>query len=179
MAGLTLRMTGDKELKTLLKKMSSKAKNLAPPLKSIKMGLIASIDKNFKAGGRPEKWKPLSPGTIAKRKKEGKGAKILQDTGTLKQSITGFSDKRTAKAGTNIKYAGIHQKGGIIRIPAMVIRPKKASALHFFIGGKEIFCKSARLPERNVRIPARPFALIQDEDTKNFKLLILKHLRAK
>jgi len=177
--GLTLQMKGDKELKALLKRMQEKAKDLSPPLKSIKMGLIASIDRNFREEGRPDKWQSLSPATLARRRKAGAGAKILQDTGRLKMSITAYSDKTMAKAGTNVPYAAIHQYGGTIKIPPMIIRPKNVKALHFFMDGKEVFCKFARLPERNVRIPARPFMLIQDEDMEDYKLLILNHLRSK
>ena len=75
-------------------------------------------------------WQPLKyRSLIAKynrglRKSQGKKAvrgrsKILQDTGTLKRSITMRHDNREAAVGTNIKYAKVHNFGfGKKNIPA-------------------------------------------------------------
>lgn len=51
--------------------------------------------------------------------------------------------------GSNLEYARIHDQGG--DIPAQTIRPKRAKALRFFIGGKAVFAKRAKIPARRVR----------------------------
>jgi phage gpG-like protein len=116
-------------------------------------------------------WKPLSQlqqerreaklGSVTRLRQQqlaGKGfakVKILQDRGVLRQSFTPESGPGNAfrhvelgedfvRISTNVEYARIHNKGG-------VIRPVKAAALVFQApGGGLIFAKK-------VTIPARPF----------------------
>ena len=59
-------------------------------LNLIGVALLYWVDQNFRKEGIEIKWRPLSPNTIAARRKNGRGAKILQDTGRLKMS---FIDK--------------------------------------------------------------------------------------
>ncbi|GAH15650.1 unnamed protein product, partial [marine sediment metagenome] len=56
---------GDEKVKALLKKAGNKAKDLRVPLKRCGILMLRSIDKNFRAEGRPKRWVPLSPMTIA------------------------------------------------------------------------------------------------------------------
>ena len=64
-------------------------------------------------------WDPLKPATISARrvgpraKKPGgrRAIKILQDTGTLRRSITSLSDNTSAEIGTNVFYGIFHQEG--------------------------------------------------------------------
>jgi len=72
------------------------------------------------------------------------------DSGRLVGSITYEASDSHVEVGTNAIYAAIHQLGGIIR-------PKTAQALRFFIGDREIFVQQ-------VKIPARPFLGLDDED---------------
>lgn len=58
---------------------------------------------------------------------------------------------RVAQSG-DVKYGGIHEFGG--RTPAHIIEASKAKALHFMMGGKEIFAKrvnhpGSQMPERS------------------------------
>lgn len=66
--------------------------------------------------------------------------KLLASVG-YRVSVTG--DRIKAEVGTNLKYARIHEYGGIIK-------PVKGKFLKFEIGGRTIFAKQ-------VKIPARPF----------------------
>jgi HK97 gp10 family phage protein len=73
-------------------------------------------------------------------------------TGTLSRSIhMEATDKpgtlAAIKIGTDVKYAAIHEFGGIIV-------PKDAKMLHFFIGNEEIFAKSVHMPARPYLRPA-------------------------
>lgn len=165
---ISIDIKGDKEIQALIKRAGSKAKNLKKPLKQACVLMIGSIDKNFRAEGRPKKWAKLAPMTIAMRRKKGKGAKILQDKGGLKGSFAyKVTSNQQAYVGTKAKFAGLHQHGGTIRIPARDIYPVKASVLHFVIGGRDVFAKYVHQKARSVTIPARPFLLFQDEDRRN------------
>jgi len=74
------------------------------------------IDLNFQREGNDEgKWKPLAKSTIERRRK-GPGigsAKILQDIGRLKQSMTFDPNKSPhyVDVGTNVTYGKFHQEG--------------------------------------------------------------------
>lgn len=67
--------------------------------------LIRSIQLNFKAGGRPNKWT---------KRKDNKTHNILIKSGILKNSIFATVDQNVGKIniGTNVVYAAIHNFGG-------------------------------------------------------------------
>lgn len=119
--------------------------------------LKRSIQRNFDEGGRPVRWQPLALSTLQTlgkyrmkhggarwagltREERGSAAlsnkKILIDTGRLRRSIRAVVvNDTTLEIGTHdVPYAAIHQKGG------MAGRGKR------------------------VRIPARPYLVIQEED---------------
>lgn len=52
-----------------------------------------------------------------------------------------------------VAYAAIHEFGGVI--PAHFVFPDTAKALHFFIGGREVFAAYAEIPD--VTMPERSF----------------------
>lgn len=153
-----------------------------PPLSALKqigITMIASVDKNFEYEGRPVRWAPLSAMTLAMRRNRNKAsAKILQDTGNLRRSITYDirEDGEAVAIGTSVPYAAIHQYGGKIRIPARTIVPKKAKALRFIVNGKEVFAKSAKQKARTVTIPQRKFLMFQDEDISDIRTILLEAL---
>lgn len=80
-------------------------------------------------------------------------------TGALRRSITAaplaeIGDTIVAEvfSSGDVKYAGIHEFGG--KTAAHDIYPKDAQALHFMMGGNEIFAKvvhhpGSRMPERS------------------------------
>jgi len=174
---ISYEIKNDEKVKALLKKAGNKAKDLRIPLKRCGILMLRSIDKNFRAEGRPKRWAPLSPMTIAMRRKEGKGAKILQDTGHGKGSIVyKVVSNQKAQIGTNLGYMKIHQEGGSIKIPARDIYPVKAKALHFVIGGEDIFVKHVHQKARIVKIPQRKFLLFQEEDKKNIVKVFTEYL---
>jgi len=167
----------DEKVKALLKKAGDKAKNLRIPLKRAGILMLGSIDKNFREEGRPEKWAPLSPMTIAMRRKEGKGAKILQDTGIGRGSIVYevVSDQEV-QIGTRLDYMRIHQKGGSVKIPPRDIYPVKAKALHWVSDGKDVFAMHVHQKERTAKIPQRKFLLFQEEDKTNIVKIFTEYL---
>lgn len=126
--------------------------DLRPALKLSGLYMMRSINKNFEEEGRPVKWKRLSPATIAARRKgPGPGMpRILQDTGTLRASVTAVRGKgkgagkgiwKLSKAqliiGTRVEYAAKHQLGK--------------------------------------GVPKRPFLLFQREDVKKIGIIFLRY----
>jgi len=100
------------------------------------------------------------------------------DTGRLRASpsnVYRLTDMSLVM-GTNLGYARKLQEGGTVRIPARTIKPKKAKALHFWIGGTEIFVKSVQQPARTVTIPPRPFILFQEQDKDQIRNLIMQYI---
>ena len=111
-AVFSFKIENNEKVKALLKKAGSKAKNLRVPLKRAGILMVGSIDKNFRAEGRPDKWTPLSDMTLSMRRKNGRGAKILQDTGRGKGSMAyKVISNKQVEIGTDVGYMATHQTG--------------------------------------------------------------------
>jgi len=175
---ISYEIKNDEKVKALLKKAGDKAKDLRVPLKQCGILMLSSIDKNFRAEGRPKRWAPLSPMTIAMRRKKGRGAKILQDTGHGKGSIIyKVVSNQKVQIGTNLGYMKIHQEGGSIKIPPRTIRPVKAKALHWISSaGEDVFAMVVHQKARTAKIPQRKFLLFQEDDKKNIVKIFTEYL---
>jgi phage gpG-like protein len=106
--------------------------------------LLGWINKNFKDEGTEKPWQRLAASTIARRRAgnitsaQGRtpggrvgisgislsGAKILQDTGRLKQSFVSRATNQSVIVGTALNYATTHQFGRG-RIPARPMLPSE------------------------------------------------------
>ena len=75
-------------------------------------------------------------------------ASIFEDVSSDATSVIG----KIASSG-DVKYAGIHEYGGVI--PAHEILPNKKKALMFVIGGKTVFAARVQMPD--VTMPERSF----------------------
>jgi len=88
----------------------------------------------------------LLRGYIVKYKLSGQRLKVR--TGRLRTSIekevSGKGLDIVGRVGSNLKYARIHELGGPTE--DITIVPVRAKALHFFIGGQEIFCRAVHMP---------------------------------
>jgi phage virion morphogenesis protein len=145
--------------------------NWRPLLEDVKGRLLQSVNQNFVSQGRPRAWTPLAPSTLAHRR--GGRAQILRDTGRLQASITGRIEGLSVVVGTNVVYAAIHQYGGTIHVPE--VRPRRAQALRFVTAsGQVVYARRAKA--HTVRIPARPYLLLQDSDRQYIRLAIGRHL---
>ena len=100
--------------------MVERSKDLSPAFEAIARYLQGVVMRNFKAEGRPVKWAPLAPSTIADRMRKGYGSgPILQRSGGLMKSLTtpgapGFSLRvgpRSVAYTSNIFYFRFHQVG--------------------------------------------------------------------
>lgn len=143
----------------------------APLMKKLAGLMEDAVQENFEQQGRP-KWLGWSP-RYAKQRGPGQ---ILQRSGRLAASITAYSDNEMATVGTNVIYAGIHQSGGKISIPA---RSQKAYYRHNTNDYKKIggilenrFAKKSRsnysewhtIPAYEINMPARPFLRLTESD---------------
>ena len=104
-----------------LRGIRERAKDLTVPLRAGGFHMLRSIRENFRAGGRPTRWKPLASATL---KAKAPKTKLLVDTGRLMGSITFRAERDELAVGSNVIYARIHQLGGragqghATRIPA-------------------------------------------------------------
>jgi len=154
----------DKEFRKAMSALAKQNADLRPLFKRYQVIMIRSFNQNFKQEGRPKKWKPLSPSTVANRRKGSK--RILQDTGQLRAScavesapgnITRFR-KNSLVMGTNLKTAKWHQDG----TDPYTITPRHSKYLRFATSSGWRFARQVHHPG----LPARPFIMIHDEDEK-------------
>lgn len=123
-------------------KLGADIRSFREPLKrSIQQVLAPSFRTNFEAGGRPEKWAPLSEFAVEMR---GNDRPILVRSGRLKKTIQQF----------NI-WTVDREKAAILDLPQKIWYGK----IHQAGYGKRGTGQSAA-----AGIPARPFVMIQEED---------------
>lgn len=96
---------------------------------STKLRFVRGIDPDRK------KWLP------SLRVKQG-GGFTMRRSNRLMDSITHNSTNSGTAWGTNVKYAGIHQFGG-------VIKAKGGGNLRFKIGGRFVSVKAVTIPKRS------------------------------
>jgi phage gpG-like protein len=111
-------------------KMARRKKNLDNRSRFYQRAVVyvdAWIQKNFKTQGEPfGGWQPLSPVTIARRRKGPKarlGEKILQDTGQLKSRWKKTWGARQGIIQAGVPYAVYHDEG--LGAPKREILPEK------------------------------------------------------
>lgn len=162
--------SGEQKTFSQLKKS---ARVLRPALLDIGDVLEASVDQNFKAEGRPIKWKKLKPATIKARRQSG--PQILNKTGELSLSVVSKVKGNTVEIGSPLEYARIHNQGGTINHPGgtkyKVIGKGKAAFLK-----KEATDFDGITKPHKIKIPARPFLLFQKEDIVEAKDILQDHL---
>ena len=134
-----------------------------------KRGLNASLAETvrestverFRTGKDPsgKKWK-----TSIRAANEG--GKTLVQSAQLRNSINSRTDASGFVVGTNVIHAATHQLGA-----DRTIRARKAKALRFQVGGRWVTKKAVR-----IRIPARPFLGLSDEDVEEIKATIDEYM---
>ncbi len=109
---LKVKATGFEELSKSIKKLTGKIKNQTKPYAESKIIMLKDVHQHFKyKQGEDKKWDKLTRVTLLRRRKKGKGAKILQDSGRGRMSITAISGMKFAAIGTNLDYMIEHQEG--------------------------------------------------------------------
>lgn len=106
-----------------------------------------------------ERANTLAAALEAKVQQKLAGAVLRTHTGALARAIVATVAETPVGVGVSIgtggdiKYAAIHEFGGVI--PAHAIVPDKARALAFAVGGKEVFAARVNLPA--VTMPERSY----------------------
>lgn len=144
-----------------------------------------SVQLNFQHGGRPTKWQPSMT-------EKTTGRKTMQPTGRLKASITFEADMERVVIGSPVSYARIQQEGGVVRpkskkFLAIPVHPDAYSKRPRDFGEDFLFSIPDRgglrlvheerggalttyfLLRKLVRIPARPFLMLQESDKKRLE----------
>lgn len=180
MADFSIDIKGLKEADNMLVRMGTFLKKPARALKEIGINMLKSVDRNFAEQGRPERWTPLAPSTLQRRRNKNKSsAMILQDTGRLRQSISYqlLPEDEGVAIGTNVKYGKAHQYGTIIPIYqhtriATIFRHKGKRKYRKYTPLKKPFTVKAH----SVKIPKRKFLLFQDEDIPMIQSVLISGL---
>ena len=149
-----------------LDRMVVRTASLNLPLQQVAADQIESTIRNFQVSGRPSKWRPLSPSTIAKKG----SSKPLIDKGPLWRSVRkGRITNRAVEiqaGGGAAPYAGIHQFGAK-RGPVF---PRRKKALWW---------KGLAHPVKSAGpavIPARPFLVWLPEDLRLHQATIRNYI---
>jgi len=148
----------DSEVRKQLADLAGRCNTLTPVMKRIGSLVRASIRENFRAGGRPTTWKPSA-------RAEGQRGQTLRDKNILYNSFTIQAGRDQVAVGTNVAYAAAHNFG-INKTVSQRVRGHQRRIFQAFgkpINNKQITIK-AHTRKLTMRLPARPFMLIQDED---------------
>lgn len=156
----------DRQVTTALKRMLERSENPEPAMAGISMRMLGAVEDNFRAEGRPMKWTPLKPSTIAARAAAGKSGKMLQRSGHLARSITPFHSRTVAGVGTNVPYAAAMNNGSK---PHEIVA-KRGKALHF--NGR--FAKKVKHPGT----PPRPYLVLIERDRADILRIMAMHITA-
>ena len=142
----------DRDVRQALARLARLGRDPGPPLKALGPILVASTRNRIVAEQSPD-GTPFAPLNRDYAAVEKKGPGILRERamrGGLFASLTSEQGGRTLRIGTNKLYAAVHQFGA-------TIRPVRAPALVFRLGGRLVRAEK-------VEIPARPFLGISAED---------------
>lgn len=157
--GIEIQLKGSEEA---LKKLSAAAERLDDPtplFDLIGASMVTSTRQRFEKETDP-KGNPW-PKSI---RVQLEGGKTLFDQGTLANSFSHEASRSGVEWGTNVIYAAIHQLGGDIVA-------KDGGALHFTIGGADVF-----VPK--VTIPQRAFLGLNDDDEATIAELAAEYIMA-
>ena len=123
--------------------------DLTDPGREIAHILGDSVRQNFREGGRPDAWPPS--GRVRKH-----GGQTLRDTSNLYNKITAEFDAANGRVvvGTDVFYAPYLHFG----VDKTVVQQVRA---HTRRNGVQVRAHERRI---HMRLPARPFMMIQDED---------------
>lgn len=112
MAGVKLEIetTGIDRLSRYLKNAIDQGTNLEPAFAEIGEYLIESHQERFKLEVAPdgELWEPLAPATL---KQKGGETRILQESGTMRDTLSYRISGNELLFGSNQEYAATHQFG--------------------------------------------------------------------
>ena len=129
---------------------------------------VAPVVRAQQAAGRP--WKPLAASTLAARRKRGRGAKILQDTGAGAASVGMNVGTDQVEIGIGLEYMG-YQHGGT---DPYDIYPRTKQALRF-IGADGQWVTRSHV--HHPGLDPRPMVGVDDQDIDGMGLFVIGQMR--
>jgi phage virion morphogenesis protein len=112
MAGgfVSVDVIGTKSIANALNRLLRQSSDLSPALREIGEQVLESTQQRFTEMVSPagEAWDPLSPNTLAKKKRPDR---ILTETGTLADTLNYQLGANQVMIGSNLDYAATHQFG--------------------------------------------------------------------
>lgn len=175
MTGFSIRIDIDaEEARANLDALLDRMADPAPFYREVGNLLVGSVGENFRRQQTPQgvPWQPLRPATIRARQRRGRSAlAILRETGVLAGSISFEVAPDGVRIGSPVRYAAIHQFGGTIdRAP----RTGRIYRRQFSDGSfgrrfakkenKTTVATKVAIGAHRIRIPARPFLGVSDQD---------------
>jgi phage gpG-like protein len=108
-----IRITGITEVRKMLKELFQKTGDVSKPLADWGEYKLLALREQWDREENPfgQKWKPLSPKTIAEKRRKRKMRGILTRDLLLRDSFVYATTKDSLRLGTDIRYAGYHQFG--------------------------------------------------------------------
>ena len=180
-------------LKTITGQFKNKILNFRSIAEKIEVYLQSQYILAFQKQGRKTKWEPRSvpnlPGIIRDLEKGGNISKrrfdprpALIDTGRLKNSGATRIVGDTIYWGTNVPYAGLHQWGGTSEFESYI--PAKKNDLKIQAAVRQLkkkgYHKEALMLTRRkrwvIKVPARPFLELTEEDYLTFQEIIAEEM---
>lgn len=158
----------DEAVQANLAGMAFRARDLSGGMKIIAQLVLASVQRNFEVGGRPNKWAALKPSTLKKRKSGGGPLVVQGFGGGLLGSVHAESNANQAIVGTDKIHGAVHQfgakKGSFGMGLAGNFRRTGVMGSLERGGGWDL---SAYRPLPWGDIPARPYLILQDVDRED------------
>lgn len=198
MSGASIRITvDDAEIAAGLQRLADTGADLRPALDAIGAALVTSTQQRFEAQRGPdgEAWAPFAPSTLRRMSDRRKPPQLLRDTTRLYRSIVHQVGDDAVEVGTNVVDAGIHQFGGEISMPErqgsatfQTVREgagraadgrRVGSRLRFARANtraKSRHTKTFTVPAHSVRIPARPYLGVSDDDRTEILAILADEL---
>ena len=155
--------------------------------KKMAVYMWSSIGKNFRAEGRPDRWKKLKRSTINARlrgrsKAKGREGKAIRTTAAGRaQAARKLRRLRAGGSGTGVRSVRILQDTGRLRhsVGPTNVRNSvwriKGPRLEF--GTNLKYAQTQHFGDAKRNIPARPFLLFQRQDVKRLSGLLRKDVR--
>ncbi|MEG8946621.1 phage virion morphogenesis protein [Rosettibacter firmus] len=165
------------EIIELLKnKLSNKSKLMVAIAETMRSAVLKNFETEGSRIGKP--WQRLSHQTIKQREKKGYWpGKILQKTGQLKRSIISSYGEDYAQVSTNLIYAAIQNYGGVIHRSTLKTYLKRKINLNP-LTKSQLQYKAGSNKMSSIRIPARPFMQLNNQDIEKIKKKIIEALSA-
>jgi phage virion morphogenesis protein len=143
-------ITGLERVIRRIGELATDTRQVERPLKAAGAYMLGSIERNFRAQGRPQKWQKLAAATLQRRRTgRGRGgAQILIDTARLKNSMSfRLVSAPGVEIGTNVIY-----------------------------GPRQHFGYPGGAGRGHSKTPARPFLMFQDEDYDALAAIFKRHV---